>query len=141
MELAKVYLGTGKVFNLPNPDMEPRTYIFEMNGKLYQRTRAHLRPRDINPPPTATKEYNSVPISPQVTFEADVGQPTANLQPAVTPAKEESDPATPKTSTEGPNSVPSALQALGSPVKMPRNQIWTAGAGSSRVQRMMITNC
>ena len=43
----------GKIFNRRNPDREPRTYIVEMNGKLYQRTREHLRPRgtDKEPPP------------------------------------------------------------------------------------------
>ena len=35
----------GEIMKLPNPATEPRTYIIEMNGKLYQRTREHLRPR------------------------------------------------------------------------------------------------
>ena len=32
----------GKIFSRQNPHKEPRTYIVEMNGKLYQRTREHL---------------------------------------------------------------------------------------------------
>ena len=33
-----------RIFNRPNPAREPRTYVVEMNGRLYQRTREHLRP-------------------------------------------------------------------------------------------------
>ena len=33
------------VLSRPNPIQNPRTYLIEMQGKVYQRTREHLRPR------------------------------------------------------------------------------------------------
>ena len=47
----------GKIFNRQNPKREPRTYVVEMNGKLYHRTREHLRPR-------CTDKKPSTPTSP-----------------------------------------------------------------------------
>ena len=41
----------GRIFNRHNPDREPRTYIVEMNGKLYQRTREHIRPKSTSEEP------------------------------------------------------------------------------------------
>ena len=38
----------GKISSQPNPDREPRAYIVEKNGTLFQRTREHLRPRGTN---------------------------------------------------------------------------------------------
>ena len=35
----------GKVLSRPNAIREPRTYVVEMNDKLYRRTRQHIRPR------------------------------------------------------------------------------------------------
>lgn len=35
----------GKIMKIPNPNREPRMYIIEKDGKLYQRTREHLSPR------------------------------------------------------------------------------------------------
>ena len=66
----------GKIFNRRNPDREPRTYIVEMNGKLYQRTREHLRPRGIDKEP---------PPLPQVAPEATSSQELPFKQLATTP--------------------------------------------------------
>lgn len=38
----------GKIMKIPNPNSEPRTYIVEKDGKWYQRTRKHLRPRPVH---------------------------------------------------------------------------------------------
>ena len=45
-----------KVFNLPNPGTEPRTYLVEMQGKIYRRTREHLRPRVTPAPHKSARE-------------------------------------------------------------------------------------
>ena len=36
------------VLNRPNPLREPRTYLVDMRGTIYQRTREHLKPRSIH---------------------------------------------------------------------------------------------
>lgn len=60
----------GKVFNHQNPDREPRTYIVEINGKLYQRTRECLRLKGTNTePPESRTEGKSIPTFPQVTSQ------------------------------------------------------------------------
>ena len=38
----------GVILNRPNPLREPRTYIVDINGKVYYRTREHLKPRGNN---------------------------------------------------------------------------------------------
>jgi hypothetical protein len=38
----------GTIFSRPNPVREPRTYMVDIKGTLYQRTRQHLRPRSNN---------------------------------------------------------------------------------------------
>ena len=43
----------GTVLNRPNPENEPRTYLVNIRGKVYQRTREHLRPRT-SPSPATT---------------------------------------------------------------------------------------
>ena len=67
----------GKIFSHPHPNREPRTYIVEKNGKLYQRTREHLRPRGTNKvPPTQTKECHSSPPPSSVLPESVLDLPT-----------------------------------------------------------------
>ena len=55
----------GTVLSRPNPTREPRTYMVDINGTLYQRTREHLKPRDHTPephtPPDATKAFDTLP--------------------------------------------------------------------------------
>ncbi|KAJ7394742.1 hypothetical protein OS493_000572 [Desmophyllum pertusum] len=58
----------GKILSHPNPVREPRTDIVEMNDKLYQRTREHLRPRSINKDPPM-KEHDS--ILDRITYATD----------------------------------------------------------------------
>ena len=38
----------GVVLNRPNPVREPRTYTVDIKGKVYYRTREHLKPRSDN---------------------------------------------------------------------------------------------
>lgn len=58
-----------------NPDSEPRTYVVEMNGKLYQRTREHLRPRPNQPKDPERTLYKETQPAPDVHH-----QPPASAQ-------------------------------------------------------------
>ena len=49
----------GKIFNRQDPDREPRTYVVEMNGKLYQRTMEHLCPRSTDKKPPTLAQFTS----------------------------------------------------------------------------------
>jgi len=42
------------MFYCQNPDREPRTYLVDMGGKLYQKTRECLQPNCISQEPGAT---------------------------------------------------------------------------------------
>lgn len=99
-----------------NPDREPRTYIIEMNGKLYQRTREHLRP---NGRPESGKDGKLLPTFPQVTSEMAFDQQTSNKQPATPPPKVDSNPVAHTIPMEDLNPVSPTLmrKTIGSPVK------------------------
>ena len=53
----------GVILNRPNPIREPRTYIVNINGKVYCRTREHLKPRSNNMPREVNK-HSELPIQP-----------------------------------------------------------------------------
>ena len=53
----------GVILNRPNPIREPRTYIVDINGKVYYRTREHLKPRS-NDVPREVNEHLETPILP-----------------------------------------------------------------------------
>ena len=48
---------TDIILNRPNPIREPRTYIVGINGKVYYRTREHLRPRSNNMPGEVNEHF------------------------------------------------------------------------------------
>ena len=51
------------ILNRPNSIREPRTYIVDINGKVYYRTREHLKPRSNNMP-KEVNEHLEPPIQP-----------------------------------------------------------------------------
>ena len=53
----------GVILNRPNPIREPRTYIVDINGKVFYRTREHLKPRSNNMP-RDVNEHLKLPIQP-----------------------------------------------------------------------------
>ena len=53
----------GVILNRPNPIREPRTYIVDINGKVYYRTREHLKARSKNMPGEGTEHFE-LPIQP-----------------------------------------------------------------------------
>ena len=53
----------GVILNRPNPIREPRTYIVDINGKVYYRTREHLKPSSNNMP-REVNEHFELPIQP-----------------------------------------------------------------------------
>ena len=71
----------GVILNRPNPFREPRTYTVDINGKVYYRTREHLKP-SCNNMPWEVKEHFEPPIQP---FTLMPSTPTEI--PAVHPAK------------------------------------------------------
>ena len=56
----------GEINMIPNPTSEPRTYILEKGGRLYQRIREHLRPRS-TPQHIPVQKFQ--PIMPTAAFE------------------------------------------------------------------------
>ena len=81
----------GRVFSRQNPNRDPKTYIVEMNGKLYQRTREHLRPKGTSEePPVPRMEDKSVPTLPQTTSKTVLGQEPFIKRPATTPTRVDS---------------------------------------------------
>ena len=70
----------GKVFNLPNPGREPRTYLGEMQGKIYQQTREHLRPRITLAPHTSARECVPGLVTSQETPGVEASPLTTEMQ-------------------------------------------------------------
>lgn len=70
----------GKVFNLPNPGREPRTYLVEMQVKIYQQTRAHLRPQVTPAPHTSARECVPGLVISQDTPGVEASHPTMVMQ-------------------------------------------------------------
>lgn len=76
-----------------NPDREPRTSIVEINDKLYQRTREHLRPKSTSKEPSVPRtEDKSVPSSPRTTSKTAFGQESVIKQPATTLTRVDGNP-------------------------------------------------
>ena len=67
----------GRVFSRPDPIREPRTYIVDLEGRLFQRTRRHLRPR------MNAKDDMPRGINPELLIPTTAAQPaiTASLPP------------------------------------------------------------
>ena len=55
----------GVILNIPNPIRELRTYIADINGKVYYRNREHLKPRTNNMPRELNEQFE-LPIQPLV---------------------------------------------------------------------------
>ena len=94
----------GVIINRPNPIREPITYIVDINGKVYYRTREHLKPRSNNMPGEGTEHFE-LPIQPLT----PVASSSTDIPPVSTPAKDE----TPKSPPKPPTPV-----KLQSPVKL-----------------------
>ena len=94
----------GVILNRPNPIREPRSYIVNINGKVYYRTREHLKPRSNNMP-REVNEHFELPIQPLT----PVASSSTDITPVSTPAKDETPKSPPKPTT------PLKLQ---SPVKL-----------------------
>ena len=131
----------GRVFNRLNPDREPRTYIVEMNGKLYQRTREHLRPKNPEPvpvpKPTLRMEENSVPTLPQFTSEIPFGQESFIKQPVTTLTRVDGNPVAPTTLMEDPSPTitTSPGKTLGSPTELrPEDEVVVVRGGNISFQ-------
>ena len=45
------------ILNRPNPIREPRTYTVDIGGKVYYRTREHLKPRSNNMPREVNEHF------------------------------------------------------------------------------------
>ena len=98
----------GVILNRPNPIREPRTYIVDINGKVFYRTREHLKPRS-NSMPREVNEHFEPPIQP---FNPTPSTPTDI--PSVSPAKQ-STPVRTETSVVQPKAA-TPVKAL-SPAK------------------------
>ena len=94
----------GVILNRLNPIREPRTYIVDINGKVYYRTREHLKPTSNNMP-REVNEHFELPIQPLT----PVASSLTDILPVDTPAKDE----TPKSPPKPPTPV-----KLQSPVKL-----------------------
>ena len=96
------------VLNRPQPTERPRTYTVEIQGKIYQRTREHLRPRsqseitpsagNISPPvgavasvldPKDTHITNDSATRPPSLAEGNDSTPTAEQSPSNPPRSED----------------------------------------------------
>ena len=66
------------MLNRPNPIREPRTYLVNIDGALYQDTREHLHPRlgRTDPQPPLLKEVGTPPLSTQSCLPAPTMQPS-----------------------------------------------------------------
>jgi hypothetical protein len=84
------------ILNRPNPEREPRTYLVEMRGKVFQRTQEHIKPRSptmaVTPPvgdaevllpPVVPDEPQPVPASPMKKMPVQTTRKT-NPQPEKT---------------------------------------------------------
>ena len=87
----------GVILNRPNPIREPRTYIVDINGKVYCRTREHLKPKSNNMP-REVKEHFELLIQPFTLM------PSTTEIPAVHPAKP-STPVRAETSASQPKAI------------------------------------
>ena len=97
------------ILNRPNPIREPRTYLVEMRGKVYQRTLEHNRPRSSNVPVQQQPErdvpalHQDIPAPPV----APVTPATPMKKPSIT--NHDRPPATPRrqpTSSSPPSRTP-----------------------------------
>ena len=105
----------GKIFSHPHPNREKRTYIVEKNGKLYQRTREHLRSRGTNKvPPTQTKECHLSPPSSCVLPESVLDYPTEPPATALINADSDPDLVTPASQPKVTLTVRSTFTSQGS---------------------------
>ena len=82
---------SGVILNRPNSIREPRTY---RNGKVYYRTREHLKPRSSNMP-REVNEHFELPIQPLT----PVASSLTDIPPVSTPAKDEMPKSLPKPPT------------------------------------------
>ena len=87
----------GMILNRPNPTREPRTYLVNIRGKVYQRTREHLKPRPAQKPadsdqgkPILQHEipvFSTLPVPlSQKSLALPQSTPAATQKPTITPS-------------------------------------------------------
>ena len=96
----------GVILNRPNPIRETRTYIVDINGKLYNITREHLKPRSNNMPGEVLSTFE-LPIQPLT----PVASSSTDIPPVSTPAKDETPKSPPKPPTPVKLQSPAKLSA------------------------------
>ena len=118
----------GKIFNCQNADREPRTYVVEMNGKLYQRMREHLRPRSTDKKPPTLSQFTS---------EAASGQKLPTKQLAAAPPELDSNAMAPVIPNRDPGPATPTLveKTQESPAKLrPEDEIIVVRGGNISLQ-------
>ena len=89
----------GVILNRPNPIREPRTYIVDINGKVYYRTREHLKPRSNNMPREVNEHFELLiqPFTPLPSTPTDI--PSVSPAKPSTPVRAETSVVQPKAAT------------------------------------------
>lgn len=124
MDSRKHLWDQSQIFSCKNPDREPITYIVEMNGKVYQRTREHLQHRSTD---------KKLPTLSQVTSEAASGKELPTKQLATAPTEVDGNPVAPIIPNEdpGPATPTSAEKTQESPAKLrPADEIIVVRGGN-----------
>ena len=116
----------GIVLNRPNPVREPRTYIVNVNGKVYYRTREHLKPRSNNMSEEIvnTRREEHPRITTAVTRIPTEIPPTSTATPS-TPRK---------TATPTTQKTPPTTAKVRSPMKPPPPPIIVEKEGKATLQ-------
>lgn len=89
----------GGILNRLNLLTEQRTYIDNVNGKVYYRTREHLEPRSNNMPKEVNENFEPLiqPFSPMPSTPTDI--PLVSSAKPSTPVKAETSVSQPKSAT------------------------------------------
>ena len=97
-----------------------------MNGKLFQRTREHLRPKGTNegpPTPTCRLEENPAPTFPGPSSATALGQESLIKTAATSPTEVGSNPVAPATLMEDANpDIPTSTEKTSKSLAKPRSE-------------------
>lgn len=85
------------VMNRPQPIQNPRTYLVDIRGKVYQRKREHLKPRSINQVATLA-DSDPLPMTPMAPTPNPLNTPAPAASVTKTPTPVKPNPI-PNTST------------------------------------------
>ena len=96
------------VLNRPNPVASPRTYTVDIQGKVYQRTREHLRPGSKNKVmPLPSKDPTPVPTEAPTHKPIDASE--AKVSSITSPIEDRTDPKGDSLTLDQPPSASAAL--------------------------------